>query len=218
LGTSIMTTVLIINHAHAGRCSCLHCLGGTGQWFNQVNGGWSEWTTCSATCGGGTQTRTCTNPAPANGGAACSDATVTQQTCNTQSCSTNAVPVNGGWSAWSTCSATCDGGTQTRTCTNPAPTNGGVTCSGINWQRCNTQSCSGTGNDNDKQLGLLELFDGVMDCSSSPTPVAFVLGECQSNGNGGFFMVSHRTCTGLGRKAVQSRRDGDVQEAKRSST
>lgn len=41
-----------------------------------VNGGWSEWANdglCSATCGEGTQklTRTCTVPAPANGGKTC---------------------------------------------------------------------------------------------------------------------------------------------------
>jgi len=99
-----------------------------------VNGGWSAWGSCSATCGGGTETRTCTNPAPANGGATCSGSS--SQSCNTQAC-----PVNGGWSAWGSCSATCGGGTETRTCTNPAPANGGATCSGLNSQVCNTQAC-----------------------------------------------------------------------------
>lgn len=50
-------------------------------------------------------------------------------------------PINGGWSAWSACSATCGGGTQTRTCTNPAPANGGATCSGYSSQTCNIQAC-----------------------------------------------------------------------------
>ena len=41
-----------------------------------VDGGYSDfgdWSKCSADCGEGTQTRdrTCTNPAPANGGADC---------------------------------------------------------------------------------------------------------------------------------------------------
>lgn len=64
-----------------------------------------------------------------------------------------AVPVNGGWSAytaWTTCSATCDGGTQTRTrtCTNPAPANGGSQCAGSDTltQACNTQLCQSTSN------------------------------------------------------------------------
>lgn len=49
----------------------------------RVDGGWTtDWGSCSATaCGtSGTQTRTCTNPAPANGGAACSGAS--SQTCS----------------------------------------------------------------------------------------------------------------------------------------
>ena len=50
-------------------------------------------------------------------------------------------PVNGGWSNWGTCSATCGGGTQTRTCTNPAPANGGANCEGDATQSCNTNAC-----------------------------------------------------------------------------
>jgi hypothetical protein len=50
-------------------------------------------------------------------------------------------PVNGGWSLWGTCSSSCGGGTQTRTCTNPEPAYGGATCSGSTIQNCNEQPC-----------------------------------------------------------------------------
>ncbi len=49
-----------------------------------VNGGWSDWSGCSVECGGGRKTRTCTSPAPANGGAQCSG--VSEDTCNPQAC------------------------------------------------------------------------------------------------------------------------------------
>ncbi|MFZ2831978.1 MAG: hypothetical protein WAZ40_02400 [Minisyncoccia bacterium] len=54
-----------------------------------------------------------------------------------------ATPVNGGWSAFGACSVTACGstGTQTRTCTNPAPANGGATCSGSATQSCSTAAC-----------------------------------------------------------------------------
>ncbi|XP_078681186.1 uncharacterized protein LOC144916075 [Branchiostoma floridae x Branchiostoma belcheri] len=101
-----------------------------------VDGGWSDWgpwSGCSVTCGVGTETRdrTCTNPAPENGGADCDGPDQETQECDTGvSC-----PVDGGWSdwgAWSGCSVTCGVGTETRdrTCTNPAPENGGTDCDG----------------------------------------------------------------------------------------
>ena len=56
-----------------------------------VDGGWSDygdWSACSAECGGGTQTRsrTCSNPAPAHGGADCEGDAQQEQACNTDSC------------------------------------------------------------------------------------------------------------------------------------
>ena len=113
-----------------------------------VNGGWSVWSnwdSCSKTCGEGTQTRTrvCNNPSPAHGGAQCSGDDTDSQSCNTQPC-----PRDGGWSGWSnwgSCSKTCGGGTQTRTrvCNNPSPAHGGAQCSGddTDSQSCNTQPC-----------------------------------------------------------------------------
>ncbi|HEY7791402.1 MAG TPA: hypothetical protein VIC33_12855 [Vicinamibacterales bacterium] len=97
---------------------------------------WGAWGACSQSCGGGFQTRNrFVTTLPSNGGAACPVAVETQ-VCNIQPC-----PVDGGWSAWSSCSVSCGGGEQTRTCTNPQPANGGQLCSGPSTQACNTQAC-----------------------------------------------------------------------------
>ena len=51
-------------------------------------GAWSAYEACSVTCGGGTQTHTrlCNNPAPSNGGAACTGLASESVSCNTQIC------------------------------------------------------------------------------------------------------------------------------------
>ena len=49
-----------------------------------VNGGFSVFSACSKTCGGGNRIRTCTNPEPRNGGTGCVGESL--ETCNTQAC------------------------------------------------------------------------------------------------------------------------------------
>ncbi|XP_070194155.1 SCO-spondin-like isoform X2 [Littorina saxatilis] len=113
-------------------------------------GGWGFWSSCSASCGGGSQTRirSCNNPPPANGGATCSPANSNRETqsCAQTTCRPTVVNGNwGGWGFWSSCSASCGGGSQTRirSCNNPPPANGGATCSPANSNR-ETQSCAQT--------------------------------------------------------------------------
>jgi len=115
----------------------------------------ADWGTCSADCGGGTQTRIvvcqdnnsqvvadekCTETKPS-----------TSQSCNPQSCGGGGSTYSWLTGNWGTCSADCGGGTQNRTaicqdnnqqtvadenCPSPKPELG---------QTCNTQGCGGGG-------------------------------------------------------------------------
>lgn len=71
---------------------------------------------------------------------------------------TPATPINGGWSAWSTKNTACGfSGTQTRTCTNPAPQYGGATCTGATTQPYTNPACPLPGDFNAD--GTVDLFD-----------------------------------------------------------
>ena len=70
-----------------------NCLCEYKKYLLPVNGGyskWSEYGECSASCGGGSQSRSrsCDNPAPAHGGKDCKDlgAATESRPCNTHPC------------------------------------------------------------------------------------------------------------------------------------
>ena len=143
-----------------------------------VDGGWSDYGLCSASCGGGTQSRTCTNPSPQGTGATCVGEST--RSCNCQDCTDGSGDVDGGWSDWSTCTLSCgrgtcvfeceareslcysitlsthsstrmlrrtnrtrsnNTGTQTRLCNNPSQQGNGAPCTGDSMQYCNENAC-----------------------------------------------------------------------------
>lgn len=96
--------------------------------------GWGAWSSCSAPCGGGTQTRVNS----CNG-------TVGTQACNTQACPVPTPqpspppgnptpvpsPVTCSWGSWSACSASCGGGTRSRS----------DNCGNTQTEACEEQEC-----------------------------------------------------------------------------
>ncbi|KAL7301475.1 hypothetical protein TKK_0005913 [Trichogramma kaykai] len=119
-----------------------------------VNGGWSSWSAwseCHSRCakGGQKRTRTCTNPAPMNGGQPCLGPAIQKNDCNTncqpeelEKFTNTFAPVDGGWSrwsAWSVCGSNCTH-SRRRSCDDPAPSHGGKQCSGKDVQVAN---CTG---------------------------------------------------------------------------
>lgn len=126
---------------------------------------WSAFGSCTKTCGGGTMTRTRYVTQPAiNGGTACGS-TVDEVPCNTNPCPQDCVMSD--WSDWNTCSASCGGGTQTRTRSIVTqPTNGGRECPKtpdgqiytLDTRTCNTDACANL-------LMNVQINNGIMSSS-----------------------------------------------------
>jgi len=100
-----------------------------------VDGGWSEWSECTKSCGwDGLQKRTCTEPAPSGGGLPCFG--ISSRPCNRRRCLEEPV-----WSSWTPCSRTCGYGVQYRTCLSDTLDG----CEGESQRTCkNTVPCHST--------------------------------------------------------------------------
>jgi hypothetical protein len=73
---------------------------------------WTGYSSCSAQCDGGVQTRTrAVEVQPKHGGDPCEETSQTIS-CNTAACSKDCVLAD--WTPWSNCSKACDGGSQSR--------------------------------------------------------------------------------------------------------
>jgi len=116
---------------------------------NGYMGAWSNWSACSASCGGGTQNRSRAYTPAQNGGVDLSEAERIKLI-ETQQCNTNPCPENGyltAWSDWSDCDKNCGTGIQTRTRSYISAKNGGTDLSlaersNLSESRnCNTHVC-----------------------------------------------------------------------------
>ncbi|XP_061163025.1 A disintegrin and metalloproteinase with thrombospondin motifs adt-1-like [Saccostrea echinata] len=95
-------------------------------------GSWEEWSSCSSTCLGGTQSRVrkCYHSYPCNGDHNCTCVFSESKSCNSYKC-----PIDGKfgeWASWTDCTVSCGGGKKTRTrlCDSPRQLFGGRNCSG----------------------------------------------------------------------------------------
>eukprot|EP00105_Crassostrea_gigas_P025237 XP_011445742.1 PREDICTED: netrin receptor UNC5C isoform X3 [Crassostrea gigas] len=121
---------------------------------------WSSWTECSVKCGKGEtrRMRTCTNPAPLNGGATCVGDSVQTNPCGSI-CPEKGVDGRwGAWSSWSTCSTECQHHRK-RYCNDPPAKDGGSYCIGndLDGGNCTGGRCRVRGiGIEDADHGLLE--------------------------------------------------------------
>ncbi|CAF4459890.1 unnamed protein product, partial [Rotaria sp. Silwood2] len=134
-------------------------------------GSWTNWTDCSSgscTAGSSYRFRTCNNPQPSDGGQLCTgDAMETKVCYGLLTC-----PIDGGWSSWggwSTCSSTCAGGRRYRyrNCSNPVPSNGGLSCNGSSVEIDGTCGNSTCGSTPAVGIGVWENWNAWSECAAT---------------------------------------------------
>ncbi|XP_033107998.1 uncharacterized protein LOC117109720 [Anneissia japonica] len=120
-------------------------------------GEWGNWSQCTVSCDGGTNTR--------SRSCLVQEEIVATDRCGGEyrqlgACSPEACPVNGNWANWNEwrpCSVKCGEGitSRDRTCTNPAPIGSGSVCDGYGTEsrHCYSQPCTEHGD-------VMRLFDG----------------------------------------------------------
>lgn len=139
----------IISLPYAGGASC----GETSQVANCSNAcvdcvvtDWSDWTECSATCGGGSNSRSRSIIVHAQGEGVLRCPDQLEQT-KEDMCAPMDCPVDcqwADWTPWDGCTATCGEGTQDRTREEAiTPAAGGEPCDGSNreWKACDLELC-----------------------------------------------------------------------------
>jgi hypothetical protein len=106
----------------------------------EVSAEWSDWTTCSAPCGNGTQSRMRNILTPAYNGGKCDIQLTENRDCIIKNC-----PIDCKYtvSDWGDCSATCGGGTASRNITiEQEPLYGGIECPVIQLNTtCHDSAC-----------------------------------------------------------------------------
>jgi hypothetical protein len=145
---------------------------------------WTQWSECSATCGGGHQnrSRTITTPA-ANGGTPCPQAMSETQACNSDPCPVNCA-LNDWPTQWSPCSKSCGSGVQSMSTTvKIQPANGGTPCPELTkTQPCNTQPCPVNCEVSGWHSGGCLAKQIAQECSGSQTQTRSVTVAAQNSG------------------------------------